>query len=110
VKSEKNKLFVGNLSFDIDKDKLFSIFEEVEEVEVLDANIIIDRTTDRSRGFGFVTLKTDEMAQKAVEALNGKEIDGRSIIVNIARPQENRDRPSGGQGGGYSSSRGQRRY
>ena len=104
MKSEKNKLFVGNLSFDIDQDKLTSIFEEIEGVEVSEANLIMNRETNQPRGFGFVTVKTDEMAQKAIDELNGKEILGREIIVNIAKPQEKRERPSGGQGG-YSRDR-----
>ncbi|MCX6808573.1 MAG: RNA-binding protein [Candidatus Berkelbacteria bacterium] len=97
MESEKNKLFVGNLSFSIDQERLSSIFSEVEGIEVVEAALILDRETKRPRGFGFVTVKTEEMAQKAVDALNGKEIEGREIVVNIAKPRE--DRPAGGQGG-----------
>ena len=105
MKSEENKLFVGNLSFDIDQDKLSEVFEGVEGVEVVEVNLITDRETGRPRGFGFVTVKTEEMAQKVITELNGKEIEGREIVVNIAKPQEKRERPSGGQGGGYNRDR-----
>lgn len=101
---EKNKLFVGNLSFDIDQEKFMSLFDEVEGVEVLEANLILDRETRRPRGFGFIKVKTDEMAEIAVKEMNGKEVEGRAIVVSIAKPQENRER-SGGQGGGFSRDR-----
>lgn len=103
MESEKNKLFVGNLSFDIDQEKLQAMFEEIEGVEVVDAAIIMDRETNRPRGFGFVTVKSEEMAQKAVTELDGKEVEGRKIVVNVAKPKERRD--GGGQGGGYSRDR-----
>ena len=102
---EKNKLFVGNLSFDIDQEKLSALFEEIDGVEVLEANLILDRETRRPRGFGFVKVKTDEMADKAVNELNGREVEGRKIVVSIAKPQENRERSGGNSGGGYSRDR-----
>jgi RNA recognition motif-containing protein len=89
-----NKLFVGNLSFDTTENDLqdtFAAFGTVTE-----ANLMIDRTTNRSRGFGFVTMSTAEEAQKAIESMNGKDMGGRALTVNIARPRE--ERPAGGGG------------
>ena len=78
-----NKLFVGNLSFDITENDLqdaFAAFGTVTE-----ANLMIDRMTNRPRGFGFVTMSSDAEAQQAIDGLNGREIAGRAITVNIAR-------------------------
>jgi cold-inducible RNA-binding protein len=91
-----SKLFVGNLSFNMTENDLQDAFAEYGTV--VEANLMMDRTTGRPRGFGFVTMSTPEEAQKAIEALNGKSIDGRALTVNIARPRE--ERPSGGGGGG----------
>src|ERR1044071_6467620 len=91
-----NKLFVGNLSFDITENDLndaFAAFGTVTE-----ANLMMDRTTGRPRGFGFVTMASAEEAQKAIDGLNGKEMDGRALTVNVARPREER---APGGGGGY---------
>jgi len=96
-----NKLFVGNLSFNVTENDLndaFAAFGTVSET-----NLMMDRTTGRPRGFGFVTMGTPEEAQKAIEAMNGKEMDGRALTVNVARPRE--DRPAGGGGGGGRSNR-----
>lgn len=101
MQNEENKMFVGNLSFDIDQEALTQLFADVEGVEVLEANLIMDRETNRPRGFGFVTVKTPEMAQIAIAALNDTEVLGRKIVVNVAKPQEKRERPSGG----YSNNR-----
>jgi cold-inducible RNA-binding protein len=90
-----NKLFVGNLSFNTTENALqdaFAAFGTVTE-----ANLMMDRDTGRARGFGFVTMSTAEEAQKAIEGLNGKTIDGRALTVNVAKPREER---SGGGGGG----------
>jgi len=84
------KLFVGSLSFNIDNDKLKELFDQFGMV--VSANVITDRDTGRSKGFGFVEMETDQEAQAAITGLNGKEVDGRTIAVNIARPKE--DRPS----------------
>jgi len=87
------KLFVGNLSFETTENDLqdaFAAFGTVAET-----NLMMDRTTGRSRGFGFVTMSTPEEAQKAIESLNGKELRGRTLTVNIARPRE--ERPGGGE-------------
>jgi RNA recognition motif-containing protein len=91
-----NKLFVGNLSFKTTENELqdaFSAFGTVTE-----ANLMMDRMTNRPRGFGFVTMSSADEAQKAIEGMNGKEVDGRALTVNIARPRE--ERPAGGGGGG----------
>lgn len=89
------KLFVGNLSFSITENDLQDAF--AAHGTVVEANLMMDRTTGRPRGFGFVTMSTPEEAQKAIDALHGKEVAGRALTVNIARPRE--DRPAGGGGG-----------
>jgi len=91
-----NKLFVGNLSFNTTENDLQDAF--AAHGTVLEANLMMDRMTGRPRGFGFVTMSNQDEAQKAIDALNGKELDGRALTVNIARPRE--DRPAGGGGGG----------
>jgi cold-inducible RNA-binding protein len=90
-----NKLFVGNLSFNTTENDLQDAF--AAHGTVVEANLITDRETGRARGFGFVTMSTDEEANKAVEALNGVEMDGRSLTVNVARPRE--ERAGGGSRG-----------
>ena len=90
------KLFVGNLSFNTTENDLQDAF--AAHGTVVEANLMMDRMSGRPRGFGFVTMSTPEEAQKAIEALNGTEVDGRALTVNIARPRE--DRPPGGGGGG----------
>lgn len=94
-----NKLFVGNLSFDITENDLqdaFAAFGTVTET-----NLMMDRVTQRPRGFAFVTMGTPEEAQKAIAGLNGKSLGGRALTVNIAQPREERsDRSRGGGGGG----------
>ena len=104
-----NKLFVGNLSFNTTENDLqdaFAAFGTVTE-----ANLMMDRMTNRPRGFGFVTMSTPEEAQKAIEAMNGKDMDGRALTVNVAKPREERTGGGGGRreyggggggGGGYS--------
>ena len=90
------KLFVGNLSFNITENDLQDAF--AAHGTVVEANLMMDRATGRPRGFAFVTMSTPEEAQKAIDALNGKELGGRALTVNIARPRE--ERPGGGGGGG----------
>ena len=97
-----NKLFVGNLSFNTTENDLQDAF--AAHGTVLEANLMMDKMSGRPRGFGFVTMSTPEEAQKAIEALNGKSIDGRALTVNIARPRE--ERPPGGGGGGRREYRG----
>jgi|SRR5688572_9898192 cold-inducible RNA-binding protein len=84
------KLFVGSLSYQANDDDLKAAFDAVGQV--VSAKVITDRETGRSKGFGFVEMATEEEAQKAVKELNGKEVAGRAIVVNEARPQENRER------------------
>jgi RNA recognition motif-containing protein len=90
-----NKLFVGNLSFNVTENELQDTFAQYGTV--LEANLMTDRMTGRPRGFGFVTMSTEEEAQKAVEGLNGSTLDNRALTVNVARPRE--ERPGGGGGG-----------
>lgn len=92
------KLYVGGLSYNTSEATLKSAFEAFGTVE--SATIIIDKMTNRSKGFGFVEMSTDEEAQKAVAEMNGKELDGRNLTVNEARPMEARAPRTGGFGGG----------
>ncbi|MGC3959118.1 MAG: RNA-binding protein [Verrucomicrobiota bacterium] len=94
------KLFVGNLSFNTTENDLSDAF--AAHGTVVEANLMMDRMSGRPRGFGFVTMGSPEEAQKAIDALNGQQLDGRALTVNIARPRE--ERPAGGGG-----SRGPRR-
>jgi RNA recognition motif-containing protein len=96
-----NKLFVGNLSFNTTENDLNDAF--AAHGTVTEANLMMDRETGRPRGFGFVTMSSAEEAQKAIEALNGKDMDGRALTVNVAKPREER---SGGGGGGRREFRG----
>ena len=92
-----NKLFVVNLSFNTTENDLqdaFAAFGTVTE-----ANLMMDRMTNRPRGFGFVTMSTADEAQQAIAGLNGKDLGGRALTVNVARPREERA-PGGGGGGG----------
>jgi cold-inducible RNA-binding protein len=98
-----NKLFVGNLSFNTTENDLQDTFAPYGSV--VEAKLMMDRESGRSRGFGFVTMSTPEEAEAAISALNGKNIDGRDLTVNIARPREE----SGGGGGGGSRGGGRRR-
>jgi len=91
------KLYVGNLSYDISKTDLEQMF--AAHGTVASAQVISDRETQRSKGFGFVEMATDQEAQAAIAALNGKSIDGRALTVNEARPQEPRSGGAGGAGG-----------
>ena len=105
------KLFVGNLSFKITENELQDAFAAYGTV--LEANLMMDRATGRPRGFGFVTMGSQEEAQKAIDALHGKELGGRPLTVNIARPREERPAGgghSGGGGGGGGGYRSRDRY
>ena len=93
-----NKLFVGNLSFNTTENDLHDAF--AAHGTVVEANIMMDRMSGRSRGFAFVTMSTAEEAEKAVQALNGQQMDNRALTVNVARPKEDRPPRSGGGGGG----------
>lgn len=98
------KLYVGGLSYGTTEDTLKDLFSKAGAVET--ATIILDRESGRSKGFGFVEMSTDEEAQKAIEMFNGKELEGRTLTVNEARPQTERaprrdfDRGGGGRGFG----------
>lgn len=87
---DKNKIFVGSLPWSINNDSLRELFAQYGEIT--EAVVITDRDSGRSKGFGFVTFATEEAAQKALE-MSGKEVEGRAIVVNIARPRE--ERPGG---------------
>jgi RNA recognition motif-containing protein len=89
-----NKIFVGNLSFDTTENDLNDLF--AAHGTVTETNLMMDRETGRPRGFGFVTMSSDEEAQKAIAALNGKDVGGRALTVNVAKPRE--ERPPGGGG------------
>jgi RNA recognition motif-containing protein len=83
-----NKLFVGSLPWAVDSAQLEQLFSQFGKV--VSAQVLKDRETGRSRGFGFVEMSTEEEAQKAVEALNGSDMEGRKIVVNVARPRADR--------------------
>ena len=99
------KLYVGNLSFDVGDAELEQAFSEYGEI--VSAVVVKDRDTDRSRGFGFVEFAQEADAQKAKEAMNGKELGGRTLKVDDAKEPRNRDRGGdrGRSGGGYGSNR-----
>ena len=108
-----NKLFVGNLSFNTTENDLQDAFAAYGTVT--EANLMMDRMSNRPRGFGFVTMSTADEAQKAIEGLNGRELDGRALTVNVARPREERSgggerRGYGGGGGGGYGGGGRNRY
>ena len=98
-----SKLYVGSLSYNTTDDGLKTAFEQAGTVQ--SAVIIIDKMSNRSKGFGFVEMSTEEEGKKAIDMFNGKELDGRTIIVNEARPMK--ERP---QGGGYDNNNGGGRY
>ena len=97
------KLYVGNLSYDMKKSDLEQMF--AAHGTVASAQIITDRETQRSKGFGFVEMSSGSEAEAAIQAMHGKNMGGRDLTVNIARPMEARPPRSGGYGGGYGDSR-----
>jgi cold-inducible RNA-binding protein len=103
-----NKLFVGNLSFDVTENDLQDAF--AAHGTVTETNLMMDRTTNRPRGFGFVTMGTPEEAQKAINAMNGKELGGRALTVNVAKPREERAPGGGGGRREYGGGGGRNRY
>ena len=108
-KNMGKKLYVGNLPFSVDNDKLKEVFSEYGNVE--EASVIIDKFSRRSKGFGFVTFENDEDADKAMAAMNSKEVEGRSIKVSEAKPME--ERPEGGRSfgnRGYGEGGGNRNF
>lgn len=83
------KLYVGNLDYNVTSSTLEELFSEAGQV--VSAEVIMDRQTDRSKGFGFVEMGTEEEAQKAIDTFNGKELEGRALTVNEARPKAPRE-------------------
>lgn len=109
------KLYVGNLSYQLTDDELTELFAPFGTVESV--KIITDRETGQSRGFGFVEMASKEEGEKAMNELNGKEIESRALVVNEARPRQERSNRGGGGGGGhrggfrsYGNSGGRDRY
>ncbi|ODU09546.1 MAG: RNA-binding protein [Rubrivivax sp. SCN 71-131] len=97
-----NKLYVGNLAYSVRDESLQQAFSQYGHVT--SAKVMMDRDTGRSKGFGFVEMGSDAEAQAAINGMNGQPLEGRAIVVNEARPRE--DRPGGGYGGGGGGSRG----
>jgi RNA recognition motif-containing protein len=93
------RLYVGNLSYDVDSSELQNLFGQ--HGSVVSAEVVSDRMTGRSKGFGFVEMGNDDEAQAAITALNGQQHMGRALTVNEAKPREDRPRGGGGGGGGY---------
>ncbi len=91
------KIYVGSLPYSITEQQLTDLFSPHGTVE--SARVIMDKFSGRSKGFGFVEMASDEEAQKAIAAVNGTSLEGRSLVVNEARPQESRPRTGGGGGG-----------
>ena len=100
-------LYVGGLSYSVTEEQLQELFAAYGAVEV--ARVITDKYTGQSRGFGFVEMQSQDEAQRAIQALNGTQFSGRTLVVNEARPQERRsgggNRPGGGGGGGGGGGR-----
>ena len=102
-------IYVGNLSYNITEEDLRAMFAEYGDVS--STKLIIDRDSGRSKGFGFVEMSTEDAGQKAIDELNGRDVSGRSLTVNKARPREERPRGGGGGGrGGYGGGGGGNRY
>lgn len=99
-----NKLYVGNLSFRVTSEDLEEYFASAGAVD--SANVVIDRETGRSRGFGFVEMSNEDQANAAIEQFNGQEYDGRNMVVNEARPREDRGGNNRGRGGYSGGNRG----
>jgi RNA recognition motif-containing protein len=101
-----SKIYVGNLPYSIDDASLRHNFSEYGSVS--SAKVMMDRDTGRSKGFGFVEMTTEPEAQAAINGLNGQSVDGRSIVVNMARPKEDRGDAGGYRGGNSDGYRGGR--
>jgi RNA recognition motif-containing protein len=95
-----NKLYVGNLTYNVSESDLEALFSQFGTVQ--SAQIIVDRDTNRSKGFAFVEMGSDAEAQAAIQGLNGRDHDGRNLTVNEAKPREARTGGGGGYGGGRS--------
>jgi RNA recognition motif-containing protein len=94
----ESKLYVGNLSYNVTEEQLRELFSQAGAIK--EVALIMDRDTRRPKGFGFVEMTTQVEAQKAIEMFNEHELDGRRIMVNLARPKEDRGGSRGGYGGG----------
>jgi RNA recognition motif-containing protein len=94
-----NKLYVGNLAYSVRDESLLEAFAQFGTVN--SAKVMMDRETGRSKGFGFVEMATDAEAQSAINGMNGHDLEGRAVVVNVARPRE--ERPGGFGGGGGRS-------
>ena len=101
--SMSSKIYVGNLPYSVTDSSLESNFSEFGSVS--SAKVMMDRETGRSKGFGFVEMASADVAQAAITALHGMSVDGRSIVVNLARPREDSGRSDGYSAGGYSASK-----
>ncbi len=95
----QNKLFVGSLSYNVTDEQLAEAFASFGTV--VSAKVIMDRDSGRSKGFGFVEFESDEQAKAAIDGMNGREIDGRPVTVNVAKPMT--DRPNRGWGNFHSN-------
>ncbi len=98
------RLYIGNLSYNTTENQLQDLF--AQHGPVTEVDLIMDKFSGRPRGFGFITMETKEGAEAAIQALNGKNVDGRDLMVNEARPREER---APGSGGGYGGGRGEGR-
>lgn len=97
------KLYVGGLSYSVNDDQLREMFEAIGKVD--SAQVIVDRSSNQSKGFGFVEMGTEEEAQAAIKELNGKDVGGRPLTVNAARPREERPRDAHGSSGNFTNNR-----
>jgi len=102
------RLFVGNLSFNTTEGDILDLFKQAGNVTT--CNLIVDKFTNKSRGFGFVEMSSQEEATKAIADINGKELDGRALTVNEAKPREERPRGDFGGGGGGRREESRSRY
>lgn len=102
------KIYIGNLSYDVTESDLRQAFEPLGQIASI--NVIMDKYTGRSKGFGFVEMASADEAQAAIKALNGKELKGRAITVNEARPRPESNGDRGGYGGGRGGMRGRGGY
>lgn len=108
---QQNRLFVGNLAYSVTEAQLRDLFSQVGQVT--SCALIIDKFSGQSKGFAFVEMSSDDLAKEAISKFDGYELDGRKIIVNVARPKEDRPRDDsrgGGSGGNRGYSKGPRRY
>lgn len=98
MQQQGQKLYVGSLPYKTTEDELYQIFSQFGTV--VSVNVVKDRVTDQSKGFGFVVMEKPEDAQKAIESVNGSELGGRTLVVSVARPPQEREPRGGGRGEG----------